>query len=42
MAERGEHDTNNEEDCRDGRSGEVLRRGVLEDQPPPENPVRRL
>jgi hypothetical protein len=31
----------NEEDYRDGRSGEVWRRDVLEDQLPPENPVRR-
>jgi hypothetical protein len=41
-AERGEHDTNNEKGYRDGRSGEVRRQGVLEDQPPPENPVRRV
>jgi hypothetical protein len=30
-AERGQHDTNREEDRRDGRSGEVWRRGVPED-----------
>jgi hypothetical protein len=41
-AERGQHDTNNEEYYRDGRSGEVWRRGVLEDQPPPKTPVRRV
>jgi hypothetical protein len=40
--ERGRHDTINEEDYRDGRSGEVWRRGAPEDQPPPENPVRRV
>jgi hypothetical protein len=28
-AYRGQHDRNAEEDCRDGRSGEVWRRGVL-------------
>jgi hypothetical protein len=27
-AEREQHNTNSEEDCRDGRSGEVWRRGV--------------
>jgi hypothetical protein len=37
-AERGQHDSNSEEDCRVWRSGEILRRG----QPPPENPVRRV
>jgi hypothetical protein len=41
-AERGQHDTTSEEDCRDGRSGEVWQRGVREDQPPPETPVRRV
>jgi hypothetical protein len=41
-AERGQHDTSNEEDCSDGRSGEVWRRGAIEDKPPPENPVRRV
>jgi hypothetical protein len=41
-AERGRHDTISEDDYRDGRSGEVWRRGVPEDQPPPENPVRRV
>jgi hypothetical protein len=41
-AERGHHDTNNEEDCRDGRSGEVWRRGVPADHPPPESPVWRI
>jgi hypothetical protein len=40
--ERGQHDTGSEEDCRDGRSGEVRQRGVPEDQPPPENPARRV
>jgi hypothetical protein len=39
-AERGQHDISLEEDCRVGRSGEVWRRGVPENQPPPENPVR--
>jgi hypothetical protein len=28
-AERGQHDNNNEEDCRVGRSGEIWRRGDL-------------
>jgi hypothetical protein len=32
-AERGKHNT--EEDCRDGRSGEVWRRGDPQDKPPP-------
>jgi hypothetical protein len=41
-AERGEHDNNTEEDCRVGRSGEVSRRGDPQDQPPPENPARRV
>jgi hypothetical protein len=41
-AERRPHDMNSEEDCRDGRSGEVRRMGVHEDQPPPENPVWRV
>jgi hypothetical protein len=40
--ERGQHDINNEEDYRDGRSGEVWRRGVCEDEPPPEDPIRRV
>jgi hypothetical protein len=39
-AERGQHDTNSDEDHRDVKSGEVCRRGVLDDQPPPETPVR--
>jgi hypothetical protein len=38
-AERGQHDNNYRGDCRDGRSGEVLRRGINEDQPPPVSPV---
>jgi hypothetical protein len=41
-AERGHHDNNSEEDCRDGRTGEVWRRGVPQDQPPPENPARKV
>jgi hypothetical protein len=41
-AEMGPHDTSNEEDYRDGRSGEVWRRRVREDQPPRENPARRV
>jgi hypothetical protein len=40
--ERKQHDNNSEEECHVGRSGEVWRRGVLGDQPPPENPVRRV
>jgi hypothetical protein len=36
------HDTSGEEDCRDGRCGELLRRGALEDHTPPENLVRRV
>jgi hypothetical protein len=39
--ERGQHD-NSEEDYRDERSGEVRRRGNPKDQPPPDNPVRRV
>jgi hypothetical protein len=38
----GQHDTNNDEDGRDGRSGEVWRHGVPEDNPSLENPVRRI
>jgi hypothetical protein len=38
---RGQHNNINE-DCSDGTSGEVWRRGVLEDQPPPKNPERRV
>jgi hypothetical protein len=30
------------EDCRDGKSGEVLRRCDPHDNPPPESPVRRV
>jgi hypothetical protein len=41
-AERGQHDNNNEEDYRDGKSGEVWRRGAHEDQPPLENPIRKM
>jgi hypothetical protein len=41
-AERWKHENNSEEDYRDGRSGNVRRRGVLKDQPPPENPVRKV
>jgi hypothetical protein len=41
-AKRGQHDTGSEEDCRNGRSGKVWRRGVREDQPPPDNPVQRV
>jgi hypothetical protein len=41
-AERGQQDNDNEEDYRDGRSGEAWRRGVFEDQPPPKNPARRV
>jgi hypothetical protein len=33
-AEREQHDNINEEDCRDGRSSEGWRRGVVEDQSP--------
>jgi hypothetical protein len=40
-AKRGQHDTGNEE-YRDGRSGEIWRRDVPQDQPPPEPPVRRV
>jgi hypothetical protein len=40
-AKRRNHDNNIYEDCRDGKSGEVLRRGDPQDQPPPEHPVRR-
>jgi hypothetical protein len=36
-ADMGQHDTSNEEDCRDGRNGEVWRRGDPHDQPPPRN-----
>jgi hypothetical protein len=35
-AERGQHDTSSEEDCRDGRSGEAWRQGDPQDLPPPE------
>jgi hypothetical protein len=41
-AERGHHDNIIEEDCRVRRSGEVLRRGDPQDQPPPENLVRKV
>jgi hypothetical protein len=41
-AERAQHDTTNEENSRDGRSSEVWRRGDPRDEPPPENPVRRV
>jgi hypothetical protein len=41
-AERGQHDTRSEEDCSDGRSGEVWPRGAPQYQPPRENPVRRV
>jgi hypothetical protein len=41
-AERGQHDNNDEENYRVGRSGEVLRRGDLQDQPPTESPERRF
>jgi hypothetical protein len=41
-AERGQHDMNNEKDCRHGWSGEVMRRGVREDHPPLETPVWRV
>jgi hypothetical protein len=37
MAERGQRDSKSKEDCRVERSGE----GDPQDQPPPENPVRR-
>jgi hypothetical protein len=40
-SERGQRDTDNEKDCRDGRSNEVWWRRS-QDQPPPENPVRRV
>jgi hypothetical protein len=41
-AERGQHDNNSDEDCRDGRSGEVWRREDSQDQPPPGNPAPRV
>jgi hypothetical protein len=41
-AERGQHDTSNEKDYSDVRSGEIWRRGDPQDQPPLENPVRRV
>jgi hypothetical protein len=34
----GYYNTNNEEDYRDGKFGEVWRRGVPKDQPPPGKP----
>jgi hypothetical protein len=33
--ERGKHDNRGDEDCHDGRSGKIWRRGVPEDQRPP-------
>jgi hypothetical protein len=41
-AVKGQRDNNHEYVCRDGRSGEVSRRGDHEDQPPPETMVRRV
>jgi hypothetical protein len=42
LAKRGKDDNNNEKDFRDGRSGEVWRWGVPEDQSSPKSPVRRV
>jgi hypothetical protein len=41
-AERGQHDNKSEEDSHPERSDEVWRRGDPHNQPPVENPVRRV
>jgi hypothetical protein len=36
------HDTSGEEDCRDGRSAVVWRRGNPQNHPPPVSPLRSV